>query len=49
MDFAIYETIYLITTYSKNEKDNLTQAERNAVAKMIVSLEQGLKEQENTK
>ena len=49
VDFTVHETIYLITAYSKNEKDNLSKAERNAIAKMIVRLEQGLKEQENTK
>ena len=49
IDFAVHETIYFITVYPKNEKDNLTQAERNAIAKMIVRLEQGLKEQEKKK
>ena len=49
VDFTVYETIYFITAYPKNEKDNLTQAERNAIAKMIVQLEQGFKKQENTK
>jgi len=49
VDFTVHETIYLITAYSKNEKDNLSKAERNAIAKMIVRLEQGLKEQENTR
>ena len=44
VDFTVYETVYLITAYSKNEKDNLSQAERNAIAKMIVRLEQGLQE-----
>jgi len=49
VDFTVHETIYLITAYPKNVKDNLTKAERNAIAKVIVRLEQGLKEQENTK
>jgi hypothetical protein len=49
VDFTVHETIYLITDYSKSEKDNLSKAERNVIAKMIVRLEQGLKEQENTK
>jgi hypothetical protein len=49
VDFAVYETIYLITAYPKNEKDNLSKAEQNAIAKIIVRLEQGLKEQENAK
>ena len=43
VDFTVHETVYLITAYPKNEKDNLSQAERNAIAKMIVRLEQGLK------
>ena len=49
VDFAIYEAIYLITAYPKNEKDNLSKAERNEVAKVIVRLEQGLKERRNKK
>ena len=42
IDFTIHETIYLITAYPKNEKDNLSQAERNAIAKIIIKLEKGL-------
>jgi hypothetical protein len=49
VDFSVHEVIYLITAYPKNEKDNLSKAERNTIAKMIVRLEHGLKEQENTK
>jgi len=49
VDFAFYETIYLITAYPKKEKDNLSKAERNEIAKIIVRLEQGLKEQEDKK
>ncbi|MDR2897841.1 MAG: type II toxin-antitoxin system RelE/ParE family toxin [Spirochaetaceae bacterium] len=49
VDFTVYETIYLITAYPKNEKDNLSKAERNAIAKIIVQLEEGLKEQETAK
>jgi len=49
IDFTVHETIYLITAYPKNEKDNLSKAERNAIAKIIVRLEQGIKEQEKTK
>ena len=44
VDFTVHETVYLITAYPKNEKDNLSQAEQNAIAKMIVRLEQGLKD-----
>jgi len=49
VDFAIHETIYLITVYSKSEKDNLSKAERNEISKMIMLLEHGLAEQEDAK
>ena len=43
VDFAIYEKIYLITAYPKNDKENLSKAERNAIADMIQQLENALK------
>lgn len=43
VDFAVYEKIFLITAYPKNEKDNLSQAERNAIKKLIEALESQLK------
>ncbi|MBQ8826108.1 MAG: type II toxin-antitoxin system RelE/ParE family toxin [Oscillospiraceae bacterium] len=43
VDFAFYEKIYLITAYPKNEKDNLTPAERNNIRKIIEILEHSLK------
>lgn len=46
VDFTIHETIYLITAYPKSEKDNLTEKERNEIAKVIAILEKGLKKQE---
>ena len=49
VDFTVHETIYLITAYPKNVKDNLSKAERNQIAKMIVRLEHGLREQETKK
>jgi hypothetical protein len=49
VDFTVHETVYRITAYPKNEKDNLSKAERNAITKLIVRLEQGLKEQGNSK
>ena len=49
VDFTVHETVYLITAYPKNVKDNLSKAKRNAIAKMIVRLGQGLKEQGKTK
>jgi len=39
VDFTVHETVYLITAYSKKEKDNLSKEERNAIAKMIIKLE----------
>ena len=39
VDFAVYERIYLITAYAKDEKDNLTNAERNKVKSLIHILE----------
>lgn len=39
VDFSVYERIYLITAYSKDEKDNLSKAERNEVKKLIHILE----------
>jgi hypothetical protein len=42
VDFTVQETIYLITAYSKNEKDNLSKKEQNDIAKLITRLEQGI-------
>ena len=47
VDFVIQEAIYLVTVYSKKQKDNLTQAERNNIKKMITLLEVSLKEDGN--
>lgn len=49
VDFTVYETIYLITAYPKSEKDNLSEVERNEIAKIIAILEEGLKRQEKEK
>jgi hypothetical protein len=49
VDFTIQEVGFLISVYPKNEKDNLSKAERNTIAKMIVRLEPGLEEQEGRK
>lgn len=43
VDFVVYETIYLISAYPKNEKDNLSKAERNAIKSVIEKLEAQLK------
>lgn len=45
IDFLVYETIFLLTLYTKNEKDNLTQKEKNDFKVMIDSLEKELKMQ----
>ena len=42
VDFVLAETIYLIFAYPKNEKDDLTDEERNNIKKMIDKLEQSL-------
>lgn len=42
VNFVIQETIYLITIYSKKEKDNLSKAERNNIKKLIDLLENTL-------
>lgn len=46
IDFEVYEKIYLITAYAKNEKDNLTNAERNELRTLVKILELQLKESE---
>lgn len=42
VDFVVHDTIYLITAYSKNEKDNLSKSERNDIKKLIEILEKRL-------
>lgn len=42
VDFIVEETIYLITVYPKNEKDNLSQAERNDIKKAVELLKKSL-------
>ena len=46
VDFEVYEKIYLITAYTKSEKDNLTDSERNEIHRLIDILEQQLKDNE---
>ena len=46
VDFEIYEKIFLITAYPKNEKDNLIDSERAEIKQMIQALENQLKENE---
>ena len=44
VDFEVYEKIFLITAYSKDERDNLTMSERNELRQMIGILEDQLKD-----
>lgn len=44
IDFEVYEKIYLITAYPKNEKDNLTEGERNELRQLMSILEKQLEE-----
>lgn len=42
IDFEVYEKIYLLTAYTKNEKENLTKEEQNDIRKLISVLEKQL-------
>lgn len=42
VDIVLRETIFLITAYPKNEKENLSKAERNNIRTIIEHLEQTL-------
>ncbi len=46
IDFEVFEKIYLLTAYPKNERDNLTAAERNELRELVKVLENQLKESE---
>lgn len=43
VDFLLYEKLYFISAYPKNEKDNLTDEERNSIRKFIQQLEDELR------
>ncbi len=47
VDFVFAETVYLITVYGKNEKDNLSKEERNDVKKAIETLKRNLGGKDN--
>ncbi len=38
VDFAVEKEIYLISAYSKNDKENLSKEERNSIKKLIENL-----------
>ena len=46
IDFEVYEKIYLLTAYPKNEKENLSKSERNELRELVKVLENQLKENE---
>ena len=46
VDFEVQEKIYLISAYAKNEKNNLSQAERNDIQKLVKILHDQLKRKE---
>lgn len=43
VDYVCFEIIYLITAFPKNEKENLSKAERNAIKKRLHLLLEELK------
>lgn len=43
VDFIYLETVYLITAFPKNEKENLSKAERNEIKKRLSILLEELK------
>lgn len=44
VDFEVHEKIFLITAYTKDEKDNLSDSEKAEIKQLIKVLEQQLKE-----
>jgi hypothetical protein len=44
VDFEVHEKVFLLTAYAKNEKDNLTEAERHDLRQLIEVLENQLNE-----
>ena len=39
VDFEVYEKIYLLTAYTKNEKDDLSKKERSEIKQLIERIE----------
>ena len=46
VDFEVYEKIYLLTAYTKKEKENLSQEECNDLRRLIAVLKKQLEENE---
>ncbi len=42
VDFVLAETVYFLTVYGKNEKDNLSKEERNNIKKVVESINKAL-------
>jgi hypothetical protein len=42
VDFATYQQVYLIGAFSKKEKENLTQSEKNEIKKIIIEIGKAL-------
>ena len=42
VDFFLHDSVYMITVYAKNEKENLSQKEKNDIKKAIEKLEESL-------
>ncbi len=47
VDFEVYEKIYLITAYTKSEKDNLTDKEKSEIHRLIDILKAQLEDNRN--
>lgn len=43
VDFAVYEKLYLISAYTKNEKEDLTDDEKKHIKSLITVLENELR------
>ena len=46
VDFEIYEKIFLVMVFAKNEMENLSAAEKNSIKNLIERLEKYFKERE---
>ncbi|MBR5799359.1 MAG: addiction module toxin RelE [Lachnospiraceae bacterium] len=45
VDFLVFDTVYLVTAYAKNKKENLSKEECSEIKKFITCLERTLKEE----
>ena len=49
VDLVVHDKVYLITAYSKNEKDNLNDNEKAEVKKLIMQLKKSASERSRKK